>query len=452
MGKADQKRAQNAITATTGRNLDNTNAGISEESSRVNNLTSRSDQERAAINQGYTDMANNKVTYGLNTAQPGATTNSGGGGGGASGATQAGPAEPDYLSVFKQLSGETGGFDPTRLGNINSVTDKLRNTSGNFGATDTSIQGLQDFAKTGGIRADTSAQINDPTLQEFSQTGGYNQGQIADIRSRANSAVPAFYQNMRDDMARKQAVSGGITPGLDRTQFKLARDQAQGAANTTRDTEIGIGDTVRQGRMAAGTQLANNALQRAGIESGNTLQGYGSAGNLDLSKQGQISQDLAASGNLDLGTQGTINQARLGAASGLSQDTLGRMSIGASSSSAAASRAQQESQWEQEMAQSDRYHGNAGLLDTYQASPTELLQNQDLLRGYRNDQMQAGQNEVGNRIGASQIPGLGSTISSGIGIAGQLAGIAGGGFGGLVGTGRQPTNPMRYTPGLIGGR
>lgn len=378
MAKADKKQTQQVIDTASQKAQGMSNAGINETKDRIGTVQPRSDSERAAINTGFSGMANNNVTYGSNGFnRPAGSESSGGGGGGGGGS-----AEPDYLSVFRELAGKDAGFDPTRLGNITDVSSKLRNTSGNFGATDASIGGLQDFAKTGGLNKDQLGNINRDTLTEFEKTGGYNEGDKSNIRSRANSAVPAFYQNLRDDMKRRASVSN-MGPGMDRSSFKMARQAAQGSADTARDTELGISDAVRSGRMAASTELARNALGTADLQSKNTLSGYGTSGNLDLAKQGQISRDLEAGGNLDLNTQMGMNNTRLGATSGISQDTLGRMQIGAMSGSASAGRAQQQSQWEQEMAQRDRYQGNSGLLDMYNSAPAELMANQNQLMDYR---------------------------------------------------------------------
>jgi hypothetical protein len=56
--------------------------------------------------------------------------------------------------------------------------------------------------------------------------------------------------------------------------------------------------------------------------------------NLGLGRQAQIDAAKEAAAGIDQNTQGLINQTRIGAANGQSQDTLGRMSIGASSGAA----------------------------------------------------------------------------------------------------------------------
>lgn len=442
MGKADQKRTQNAITAGTDRNLTNTNAGIAESSSRVNELTARSDAERAEINKQYgafgqSTGAGYLGNLAANRGIAGGSDGGGGGGGGggsSSSSSSSSSGEPDYLGVFREMMGKEGGFDPDRLRNITETSAKLRNTGGNYAATDRSIAGLQEFAGRGGLNDQQRSDINRDTLKEFERTGGYGDEDIANVRSRANSGISSFYQNMQDNQARKGAVNQ-FGPGMDRTGFKMAREGAQAGAANIRDTEIGIADSVRAGRMDASKTLASNALNQAGLESQNTLSGYGTSGDLDLRKQNQVAGDLYNSGNLDLGTQGTINQSRLGASSAASQDANQKASISASSGAASAARADANARWAEEMGQRDRETGAGGLLDTYRARPEELMFNQGQLFDYRGMQMDAGQNEVNNRIGASQIPGIEDTISKGLDIGGRFAGMVAGIPGGMPGGG-----------------
>lgn len=379
MAKGDKKEQAAIEQKATGQAQGQSMSGINETQDRIGTVQPRSDSERAAIDSGYGGMAANNVSYGSNgfNRPAGSSSGSSSGGGGYSA-----PAEPDYMGVFRDLSGKQGGFDPTRLADITGAATKLGNTAGNFGATDKSIGGLQDFAKTGGLSADQLGNINRGTLQEFEKTGGYSADDLANTRSRSNSAVPAFYQNMKDDMKRRQSVNN-MGPGMDRSSMKLARQAAQDTGTQARDTELGISDAVRSGRMAASTELARNAVNTAGLQSQNTLSGYGKAGDMDIAKQGQISSDVAAGGNLNLNTQMGINNSRLGGAGGLQTDELTRLGINAANSRNSAGLGQQQSQWEQEMAQRDRYEGNQGLLNTYNSAPAELMANQNQLMDYR---------------------------------------------------------------------
>jgi hypothetical protein len=450
LGKSDQRKTQNAITEAKSSSDNQTNAGINDTQNRVNTLTDRSDSERANINSGFQQGADTgwiDPTLKDRLLHGGGGNSSGGGSGGGGGVS----GLPDYLQAYYDMQGKTGGFDPTRLGNINSVTDKLRNTSGNFGATNTSIGGLQDFAKSGGVSADNISKIDNPTLEEFSRTGGYSDADKGNIRARSNAGVSSIYTNMKDSMNRGRIASGNMSPGFSSAGFKLARQAAQDQGTNLRNTEADIAEKVRTGRMDASSTLADKMLGLSGLQSQNTLSGYKSSGDLDIAKNKQISDDLANSGNLDLNTQMGINQTRLGATNGISNDTLGRMSIGASSSAAQAALDAANTRFLISSEQGGKEAGNRGLLDTYGTAPAELMGDQNLLRGYRQDQFGNNSDLIGARIGASRIPGIGSTIGAGLDNVGKIAGIGsgimggfgnmGGGFGGYgTGSGRTTGN------------
>ena len=453
MGKSDQKRTQNEITRTVDQNQANTNSGISQTGERVQNLIGRSDAERSEIQDNYRGWMDNggitdeEVARLRNGGGSSSANNSGGSGGGGGGVA----ALPDYLQTWYQMQGEHGGFDETRLANINTATDKLRNASKDYTDTDTSIHGLQDFAKTGGIRQETLDRIYDPTLQEFSRTGGYSDADKANIRSRSNSGISSYYSNLKDTLDRNRVgaganVNAGTVAG---NAFRLARANAQDTATASRNTEMDINEAVRQGRMAAASKLGDLGTQVAGIQSANTLSGYDKAGQLDLTKQKQIEDAIAAGGNLDLSTQMGINQSRLAATSGISQDTLGRMQISAAQAAANAALAAANERFIIGQRQQGRFEANQGLLNTYGTGPQELEFNQNLLRDYRRDQASDNFNTINARIGASQIPGIGSTLSSGLNVAGQAMGLGAGmmpGLGNLFSSSRNTGFAGGYEP------
>jgi len=428
MGKADQRKTQNAISAQVDRDRESSQAGIGESKARVDELTTRSDGERGLIWDNYSNAATGNKDYygglsaGARPAQP--SSGSGGGGGGSASGSGNSPNTSGYMGIWNELGNKEGGFDPTRLSNVTSVAERLRNTAGNFKNADGAIAGLSEFAKTGGVSAADRAGIQRKYLEDVEQTGGYTEDDKSNVRNRTASGIASNYDTFRGDMAQRRSINN-LGPGWDRAGFKLARNQAQASADAARDTELGLSDSIRAGRMDASKTLADNNLRLADLTSKNTLSGYGVAGDMDIRKQGQISSDLKGSADTDLGTQGLINQSRLGAASGMSQDANSKAAIGASAGAAAAARDDANRRWSAEMEQRDRFHGNEGLLSTYQATPNELLYNQNQLMDYRNMQHGFGQDEINNRIGASRIPGIGSTISSGLNVAGQVAGMGG---------------------------
>ena len=492
MGKSDQQKTQANITDKVNQDNTNTNTGIADTQSRMAALTPQAANEKNSIWSGYSGLAGSPGAGGAidqsaadrllsgnysgistpagSTAPNGSSSggSSSGGGVGDRGVPAASQLSPTYLDTFNELRQANAGFDPTRLSNITSAADALRDTSGNYGdvnanidklsnaqslygATNNSIGSLQDFAKTGGLNSGQLANINRSSLTNIENTGGYTDADIANERARGNAGIASTYSNLGDQLTKQRIASGQLGPGWSSAGFKLARQGAQDVAGQAQKTEADIHDKVTQNKLAAGTTLGQLGLGTAQLQSQNTLTGYNDAGQLDVAKnqaiqdawdkagklglgrQAQIDAATKAAADIDEQTQSTMNQTRLGAASGQSQDTLGRLSIGASSGAAAAALAAENQRFLINETDQNRALGLGGMLNTYSASPTDLQFNQSLLRGYGQDAAANSQNAINSRIGASNIPGLGSTISSGLGIAGQIAGMGSGVTGGLSG-------------------
>src|SRR5207248_1662373 len=258
----------------------------------------------------------------------------------------------NYLDTYNDLAGRSGGFDTRRLGNINQASNYLRGLpssnvysdvnrgisgllkGGNWGDVNASIGGLQDIGRTGGVSQEDIANIQRPIFSEFEQTGGYSPTDISNIRGRSAAGAASTYSNLTDALARERLASGqaGV---LGTSGLRLARQSAQDVGQRAADTELGISNAIREGRLGAANTLAQNQLALSRLTSGNRLSAYGQAGglalnreqaaqdamaraaSLGLSRQEQINEAQKAAAGIDLQTQGLINQARLGGAGGL---------------------------------------------------------------------------------------------------------------------------------------
>lgn len=398
------------------------------------------------------------------------------------------PGTPDYVKTFGELSGAGAGMDPSRLGNIdkatsslydtsgnygdvNSSIDKLNNARNNYGATEQSVGGLQNFAKTGGLDSSQLGNINRKSLTDLESTGGYTDADIANERARGNAGIASTYGNLRDNLTKQKLATGQLGPGWSSAGFKLARQGAQDVASQAQKTEADIHERVNANKLSAGSKLGDLGLGTAGLQSQNTLTGYTNAGNLDIGKNTSINDAVNNAGKLGLTRQSQIdaakeaaagidtnvldlaNKTRLAAASGLSSDTLGKMglasndelgrmgiassnelghaSIGAGAGAAQAALDAANNRFLISEQDNNRNTGLSGMLNTYSASPTDLQFNQSLLRGYGQDAANNSNNLINDRTAASYIPGIGSTISSGLGVAGQVAGMGAGLAGGF---------------------
>lgn len=519
MGKQDKNQAKGSIANESKRAGDEGDRAIQESANRTNQVRERSDAERGNVLAGYGNMAAGGISQANRDALNGTGNRDNyesaeGGGGGGVGSSA--PNEPEYMSVFRDLAGKTGGYDSNRLSNVEGVAGRLSDTRNNYndvnanigklGNVDFSgvrnsvndirnidrsgsqdmINKLKEFGATGGITDDDTKNIRRDSLLDFEKTGGYGNEDLANIRSRSNSGASAVYRNLTDTMKRNAATGAAGTPGLDAATMQLARKSAQDVGTTARDTEIGIKEKVNAARMDASKELAKNQLEQTKLRTGNQLTGYTNAGDLDVARTGQIGNAASQAGNLELGisgqtgtnlaaagklgidreagitdaaaksadinqtTQRDINNSRLGGAGGQQTETLTRAQIDAQNANAAASRGQSGAQFQRSLdAENQRFmmglendnarFGISGQADMYSAAPGELIADQNLLRGYRQDRSSDEQNAIGSRINAGYMPGLGSDISTGLGIAGQIAGMGGGmvpGLSGITGAGK----------------
>ena len=365
MGKADKKAATGAADQSIATSRQEFGAGIGEQQSRIGTVMPRSDSERSQIWDRMSSGGKSAADYlgGLG----GSTGGSGGGGGGGGVGPGAGQSTEDYVKTWEEMMGKEGGFDPTRLAGLGSDAAALR-----------------EFAKRGGVTQKEYDDVNRQHLLDTEKTGGYSQGDIANIRNRSNRSIPGYYQNMQDSMQRGSTGNFG-GPGMDRAAFKMARQGAQELGTQARDTEMDISESVRQGKNDASQFLSGQNLELAKLKGQNTLSGYKGASDIDL------------------GTQDIINKTRLGASTAKGQDTRSREATAAASGAAAAARGDANARWAAQMEQDDRHFGAKGMLDTYQARPEELIYNQDLLRGYRQDIGGAGERDVAGRIGVGNM-------------------------------------------------
>lgn len=152
--------------------------------------------------------------------------------------------------------------------NVTPDFDESRGLYRNFAATggvdENQMRGahpvFQDQMNNTGIASNFRA---GGTYDEFNRTGGVSEADKTNMRARSNSVIPAYYGAMRDEANRIGAVQGGSGAARVATMMRMGRDQASASASQARDTELGISDQVRQGRMwgATGMTGAEGAYQ-----------------------------------------------------------------------------------------------------------------------------------------------------------------------------------------------
>lgn len=283
----------------------------------------------------------------------------------------------EALGRYRELSGEKGGFTDERLAGIQGDTGRLRN-------------------------ADYSQIVRDELLNQ-ERTGGYTEADIAAIRRKAASSGSSIYSSLADQLGREKAVTG-FSPGISGANFKLARQAAQDASRANMEAGIGLGDTIRQGKFAASSRIADLELAKLAEQRANLAAASG----IDIDVQSLIDQTrLGAIGGIQQGqyqnqglissnrlaglgglrdTEGLRSQLEMSRAGGLDQYALQRAQLDLAASSANASRSDMSArdraameQWLIEAQQGGRIAGSQGLLNLYGTSPAEVMDYNDLI-------------------------------------------------------------------------
>ena len=103
-------------------------------------------------------------------------------------------------------------------------------------------------------------------FSEFANTGGFSEGDIANMRARGVSPVRAAYANAEREVGRQRSLQGGYSPNAIAAQVKMAREGGQAAADAIQNVEAGIAQQRQQGRLAGLTGMSGIEGQRLGAD------------------------------------------------------------------------------------------------------------------------------------------------------------------------------------------
>jgi hypothetical protein len=148
-------------------------------------------------------------------------------------------------------------------GRAASERDAITSGIGNLTNIGNSFLGTNIRANTGALSGDAADYRNfahgqgetGDFFRNLMNTGGYTQGELGDIRSAGNRQIPSFFANLRDRMQTAQNATGGYSPGYSSGMAALARDMAHKGQEAALDTELGISDRVRQGKLTGAEAL-----------------------------------------------------------------------------------------------------------------------------------------------------------------------------------------------------
>jgi hypothetical protein len=357
-GGSQQKKTNNMLDQDRANQQQQNSQFMGTVNSGIAGATQRASDMYGSLSGGYNRFINGDDDY------KGSLPGGGGGGGYGAGDPRFGDVEGSYRNFmsgggidtgrFNQFQGHlgelaaSGGWSPEHQANVMGDVNKMRATADD--------QDIANRFRGNGV------------FDEFAKTGGYSDRDISNIRSRANSVIPAYYDVARNEASRMGSVQGGYGPGQGALFARMGRDQARGAASTALDAELGIKDKVNAGRQWGGGQMssAENALQTMRM---NALTGAsGAEGNMVNSiAQNRIGAANAGAGN-ETGMQGEIQKGKMFGTQGLE----GMAESAAARAAAAGAASSADAKWQANFNREGREYGLEGMQSLYGSHPGEV--------------------------------------------------------------------------------
>lgn len=131
------------------------------------------------------------------------------------------------------------------------------------------MKGYSDVAKNNNYSPISYASSGDVTnalgnLQNFSNTGGYSESDVKNIRERGISPIRAVYANANENLKRRLAISGGYSPGYAAAVAKMARDSSQQISDTTGNVNAQLAQNIAGNKLAGSQAYGSLSSSEAG--------------------------------------------------------------------------------------------------------------------------------------------------------------------------------------------
>jgi len=178
-----------------------------------------------------------------------------------------------------------------------------------YGRTDD----LTNWAKNSISPEDMARMRGGGVYDEFSKTGGFSPGDLANYRSRGNAVTPSIFAGLKRNLSQGNAAQGGFNPGYNSQSRMLARDAARAAAETNIGVETELAGMVRGGRQWGAQGMTDSEARLQDQLSKNYLGGMNSANEAELGMMSDINRSRTAG----YGALGEYNKIKLGALSGM---------------------------------------------------------------------------------------------------------------------------------------
>lgn len=212
----------------------------------------------------------------------------------------------DALQRARQL-GSTG------ISDIGRLISQYQSLAGQGPGVDVNIPDISFTPVTYTRSAEVGEALR--RLGELSQTGGYSEQDIANLRERGISPIRAAYADAIREVERQRALQGGYSPAAPALLARMAREQSSRLAGAMTDVNARIAEAVAAGRRQMAPQLAQTALSESELANRIALENM---------RQGLAAQELqarAARERAELGLRGREleSQRQLAALAGIGQ-------------------------------------------------------------------------------------------------------------------------------------
>lgn len=96
-------------------------------------------------------------------------------------------------------------------------------------------------------------------LRGVSQTGGYSDADIGNIRERSISPIRSIYSSAQEGLRRQKVLQGGYSPNYGAVSAKMARDASSRIGDITTKVNADIAQMVASGKLRGLESLASTA-------------------------------------------------------------------------------------------------------------------------------------------------------------------------------------------------
>ena len=182
----------------------------------------------------------------------------------------------DYDEIMEGYRGMMGGADP-----YGDVISKYKNETGP--GKEAAYTQAPEWAGAYG------------KATEYANTGGISEEEKGDLRARSVSPIRAMYSNMKREMDRRAAISGGQSANYNASAARMAREGSEQLAGMSTNANAAIAEMQQKGRlsalptmtgMAAGkNELMNQMAMSNANNRAQNLSGYTTALNAQANRQ-----------------------------------------------------------------------------------------------------------------------------------------------------------------------